>query len=137
MQAPLILALSEKMKSQIMYIEDKSGVASIEARIGKVYLSKTGKTLQYEDQRFQSLKGDGYKANYYDIETEDRYWISKPRKDGNDGLYKIKIHVDSEVRKEYWESIRDLPSLINQSSFTSASKHQASGKEVKNKRKNT
>jgi hypothetical protein len=33
-------------RSKIMYIEDKSGGLEGEARIGRVYLSKSGKTLQ-------------------------------------------------------------------------------------------
>jgi len=57
------------MKYKIMYIEEKSDIAALEANIGKVYLSKTGKTLRYQDREFQSLKGMGYKRNYYDIET--------------------------------------------------------------------
>ncbi|MCP3929938.1 MAG: 1-deoxy-D-xylulose-5-phosphate synthase, partial [Bacteroidetes bacterium] len=74
------------MKFEIMYIEEKSGIAALEANIGKVFLSKTGKTLEYKGRKLQSLKGQGYKANYYDIETGEQYWISNCRKDGNDGL---------------------------------------------------
>ena len=76
-----------------MYIEEKAGVASLEANIGKVYLSKTSKTLKYDGKEFQSLKGLGYKANYYDVKTGEHYWISRCRKDGNDGLYKTTVYV--------------------------------------------
>ena len=61
------MIMSEKYK--IMYIEYKGGVAALEAIIGKIITSKTGKTLRYKDKEFQSLKGVGFKANYYDIET--------------------------------------------------------------------
>ena len=122
------------MKYEIMYIEEKSSLASIEASIGKVFLSKTGKTLEYKSRKFQSLKGSGYKANYFDIETGEHYWVSNCRKDGNDALYKTKVLVDEEIREEYWVNIRNLPELKNQSSFVSTGKHQSGGKEPKSKR---
>lgn len=124
------------MKYEIMYIEPKSGVAALDAVIGKVFLSKTGKTLRYDDREFQSLKGSGFKANYFDIETGDEYWISRPRKDGNDGLYQITVHVDVDIRKEYWRDIRNMPERKDQEKYTSTGKHRAGGKEPKDKRKN-
>lgn len=119
-----------------MYIEDKDGVAALAARIGKFSRSKTGKTLKYDGREFQSLKGSGFKANYFDVETGDHYWISGCRKDRNDGLYKTLVFVDEDIRKEYWTDIREMPERSNQKNFTSTGKHQAGGKEAKNKRKN-
>ncbi len=124
------------MKYQIMYIEEKSGVASLEAVIGKVHSSKTGKTLKYKDREFQSLKGRGYKANYFDLETGEHFWISGCRKDGNDGLYKTTVYVDEDIREEYWVSIRGMEERKGQASFISTGKHQAGGKEPKNRREN-
>jgi hypothetical protein len=126
----------EIMKYEIMYIEEKSGVASLEATIGQVFLSKTGKTLEYKGRKFQSLKGSGYKANYFDIETGEHYWISKCRKDGNDALYRTTVFVDEEIREEYWITIRNLPELKSQESFISTGKHQSNGKQPKNQRIN-
>jgi hypothetical protein len=59
----------------------------------------------------QSLKGSGFKSNYYDVETGDEYWISGPRKDGGDRLYgePIPVEIDDDVREEYWTQIRRLP----------------------------
>ena len=119
-----------------MYIEEKSGVASLEANIGQVFLSKTGKTLKYKDLELQSLNGHGYKANYFNIETGEHYWVSKCRKDGNDGLYKTKVFVNEEIREEYWSSIRNMPERSAQEFYTSTGKHKANGQEIKNKRKN-
>ncbi len=123
-------------KYEIMYIEPKDDVASLDARIGKVRFSKTGKTLKYNDREFQSLKGSGYKANYFEVETGGWYWISKCRRDGNDGLYKTTVFVDQDIRAEYWEDIRNMPDRKDQESFTSTGKHQAGGKEAKNWREN-
>ncbi|HXH60290.1 MAG TPA: hypothetical protein VNI20_02925 [Fimbriimonadaceae bacterium] len=98
------------MKFRIMYIERKAESLNGEARIGRVEFSKTGKTLHYRGISFQSLKG-GYKANYYDIETGDQYWISGCKKNGQDRLYRsnIPIEIDEDVREEYWAQIRELP----------------------------
>ena len=56
------------MRVQIMYIEEKPGLTG-PARIGRVSFSKTGKTVYYQARQLQSLKGNGYKANYFDVNT--------------------------------------------------------------------
>lgn len=104
-----------KMKSRIMYIENKSdGLAGGDARIGRVTYSKTGSTIYYRGKSFRSLKG-GYKANYYDIDTGEEYWISGPRHDGADRLYeeRVPVEIDEDVREEYWREIRKRPQLAN------------------------
>jgi len=91
-----------------MYIESKAGGLTGPARIGRVNFSKTGASLYYKDQAFQSLKGAGFKSNHFDIETGDHYWISGPRRDGADALYKTNVptEIDDDVREEYWNDIR-------------------------------
>ena len=81
------------------------------ARIGRVTFSRTGATLHYGGRSFQSLKGSGFKANYFDVETGAQYWISGPRRDGTDRLYKSDwpIEIDEDVREEYWAQIRMMP----------------------------
>jgi len=94
-----------------MYIERKEESLNGSARIGRVSFSKSGATLRYGTQSFQSLKGSGHKANYYDVETEDRYWISGPRKDGADRLYpqsRLPVEIDDDVKEEYWREIRRM-----------------------------
>ena len=94
-------------RSRIMYIEDKSSGLEGIARIGRVYFSKTGKTMYYRGRRFQSLKGMGFKANYYDLETGDEFWISGPKKDRNDRLYggQLGVEIDEDIREEYFKTI--------------------------------
>ena len=99
------------MRSRIMYVEDKSGGLARPGRIGRVFFSKTGATLTYAGRSFQSLKGSGFKANYFDVETFDPFWISGPRRDGADGLYgriTVAEDVDSDVAEAYWRDIRRL-----------------------------
>lgn len=98
-----------------MYIEDKSGGLVGPARIGRVTFNKTGKTLYYKGKAFQSLKGSGFKANYFCVDTHDQYWISGPRKDGADGLYGSRpTPIDEDVREEYWTTIRKQPDKKHQ-----------------------
>lgn len=95
-----------------MYIECKAGKLTGAARIGRVTFSKIGKSIYYNGQRFASLKGTGYKANYYDIDTGEEYWISGCKEDGSDRLYgeRLPVEIDENVREEYWSQIRDMPS---------------------------
>ena len=98
------------MQDRIMFIENKSNGDGLTgpARIGRVKFSKTGKTIYYRDAELQSLKGAGYKSNYYDLNTDDEYWVSGPKKNGQDTLYPDNIYIDEDVREEYWQSIRGL-----------------------------
>jgi hypothetical protein len=94
-----------------MYIERKADVSGGEARIGRVFFSKRGKTLRYGGKSFQSLGGRGFKANYFEVESRDRYWISSCKRDGSDRLYgeRVPVEIDDEVRVECWTKIRELP----------------------------
>ena len=98
------------MQSRVMYIESKAGGLTGPARIGRVTFSKTGATLYYRGRKFQSLKGLGFKSNYKDIETGEDYWISGPRKDGQDALYATPVvpEIDDDVYEEYWTLIRGI-----------------------------
>ena len=90
-------------RSKIMYVEDKSSGLEGPARIGRVFLSKSGKTLYYQGMKFQSLKGSGFKANYFETESGGHFWISGPRKDRNDRLYGgcEGVEIDEDVYEEY------------------------------------
>lgn len=99
-------------RSRIMYIESKADGLEGPAVIGRVYRSKSGKTLYYRGRRFRSLKGSGFKANYFDVETGEPFWISGPRTDRNDRLYGgcRGVLIDDDVRAEYLAMIERGPS---------------------------
>lgn len=99
-----------------MYIEDKGLGLTGPARIGRVTFSRTGDTIYYAGKAFQSLKGQGFKANYFDVETGNHYWISGPKKDGSDALYatNVRTPIDEDVLEEYWLEIRKKPELKHQ-----------------------
>ena len=101
---------------RIMYIECKAGSLTGVARIGRVTFSQTGRTLYYRGQKFQSLKGAGFKSNYFDVETGEDYWISGPKRNGGDALYggNSPIEIDDDIREEYWRLIRRQPHRIHE-----------------------
>jgi hypothetical protein len=100
------------MRSRIMYIESKAEGLNGPARIGRVTFNRTGGTLSYKSQSFQSFKGQGFKANCRETETGEQDWISGPRRDGLDRLYgksALVVEIDADVREEYWTEIRKQP----------------------------
>jgi len=101
-------------KTRIMYIECKAGALSGQARIGRMTISKSGRSVEYGGQRFHRTKG--YKWNHLEEETGAHYWISGPRKDGKDRLYASggqPVAIDEDVRDEYWREIRGIPQAHN------------------------
>ena len=110
-------------KQRIMYIEYKGKGIAGPARIGLVKLSKSGKSVYYDGKTFETLRGSGFKANYFDVETGEQYWISGCRKDGRDALYPTEATVDEDVREEYWCEIRKQPENKEVSTFTAKSKY--------------
>ncbi len=73
------------------------------------YLFEDRRTLYYRGQQFRSLKGTGFKANYYEVGSGDEYWISGCKKSGGDRLYSGTVEIDEDVREEYWVQIRNRP----------------------------
>jgi hypothetical protein len=101
-------------KTRIMYIEYKGDDGIVgDAKISRVTIFNKGKSLRYQDRRFSTLRGSGFKSNYYDIETHEHYWISGCRKDGRDALYSTTAEIDEDVREEYWTEIRNMPEMKN------------------------
>lgn len=109
------------MKSRIMYVEQGGGFGG-PGRIGRVTFSKTGKTVYYRGRTLASTKS-GYKYNHIDEGTRERYWISGPRKDGQDTLYPGLVEIDDDVREEYWRDVRALPERARRASFRSLGRH--------------
>ena len=99
----------KNLKSRIMYIENKGddGILGV-GHIGRVYFSKSGKSLYYKGKRFASLKGRGFKSNYYDVDSGEHYWISGFKKNQSDKLYggNKGVKIDDDIRDEYLEIIR-------------------------------
>ena len=110
-------------KTRVMYIEYKGDGITGPARIGRVTFSKTGKSLYYKGKRFARMKVGGFKANYYDVDTGNDYWISGCKKDGTDALYSTTVEIDEDVQEEYWTEIRRRPDLKKVASLNSPAKY--------------
>ena len=105
-----------------MYIELKSdGLRGI-GRIGRVEFSKSGNTLYYKERTFKPAKGTPLKANYFDPDSYEDFWVSGPKQDGNDSLFPAEVEIDEDVREEYWIQCRNLPQNIHLTSYRSPGK---------------
>lgn len=118
-------------QSRIMYIEQKSGHNAGQAYIGKVSFSRSGRTLYYKDMAFASSDGRGIYGNYYGYDRQmwssqthakledmasrgflGEFWISGPKKDGNDRSYEnVEVAIDEDVAEEYWKEIRGVKNV--------------------------
>ncbi len=91
------------MKSEIMYIELKTGYQDNgPAWIGRVRFSQTGQTIYFNNKAFR--KGSShYYGNYRDSETQEAYWISGIKKNGQDRHWagSGKIMIERKVIDEY------------------------------------
>jgi hypothetical protein len=109
------------MQPRIMFIDDKSGGLAGAGRIGRVEFSQTGRTVYYRGRQFKAVKG--YKYNYIDAETGAEFWISGCKRRGGDTLYGGIIHIDDDVREEYWTAIRNKPDCKDQKTVKCPGKH--------------
>lgn len=83
--------------------------------MGRVTFSRSGRSLYYQGKEFLRANAR-LKANYMEVETRDPYWISGPRRDGEDRLYVpsgLPVEIDEDVREEYWREIRKKPELVS------------------------
>ena len=92
------------MNQELKYIELKSGYSDNgPAWIGKVELSKSGKTVYFNGHAFKS-SGHG---DARDIESGEIYWISVMKKNGQDRHWagNGRIMIDKNVGTEYLKLI--------------------------------
>lgn len=94
---------------RVMYVENKDGsIDGIEARIGWVEFSKSGRTVYYRGRTLKRAKGGGIRGNYYDEETGEEYWISGVKKRGSNAHWaeSTSVSIDQDAREEF-ERIRN------------------------------
>jgi hypothetical protein len=94
------------MKPRLMYIELKEDGLRGRGRIGRVSFSQTGRTIYYAGRTLAAMSGRALKANYFDTQTLEEFWISRPRADGRDSLFPTTVEVDDDSREEYWRDVR-------------------------------
>lgn len=94
---------------RVMYVENEDGsIDGIEARIGWVEFSKSGRTVYYRGRTLKRAKGGGIRGNYYDEETGEEYWISGVKKRGSNAHWaeSTSVSIDQDAREEF-ERIRN------------------------------
>ena len=108
---------------RLMWIEYKGDGLAGPARIGWATVKDRGKRIDYDGRSFRTLNGHGFKANFYETETRDEYWISGCRKDGRNALYNTDVEIDHDALEEYWINIRKLPDQIQLKKFRARGKY--------------
>lgn len=101
---------------KIMCIEYKGDGLDGSARIGWVELSKSKRTYKYNGKNLKKIKG-GYKYNCVDTESGENYWVSGPKKNGQDKLYGGVVEIDDDAKDEYWTNFRKLPEHKHKNSY--------------------
>jgi len=106
-----------------MWIEQKGDQIVGPARIGWAEVKDRGKRIDYRGKTYRSLRGAGFKANFYEVESREQYWISGCRKDGHDALYNTEAEIDDDALEEYWVEVRNLPQNIHLRRFRASGKN--------------
>jgi hypothetical protein len=86
----------------LRYIELKTGYADNgPAWIGGVQLSRSGRTIYFDGKALK--RGSGASSNHFDKITNDEYWISGIKKNGQDRHWagNGKITIEAAVVDEY------------------------------------
>ena len=85
------------------------------ARIGRVGLSKTMRTLYYAGRQLQGSQGW-----YTDTETSESFHIAQARDvdglDRSEGRKRgsFPVEIDDDAREKYWSEIRGEPHRVNE-----------------------
>ncbi len=96
--------LTQGKNRRVMYIENKEGsIGEIDARIGWVTFSKSGRSVYYRGKTLRRVKGGGIAGNHFDEETGEEYWISGVKKRGSNAHWAepANIVIDDDAKKEY------------------------------------
>jgi len=91
------------MPDRIMFVQLKTGhdIDQGPAWISVVSFNRSWKTVRWHTKTLKRASGM-FDANFYDVETDEEYWISGPHRDRRDtGYSSITPTVDDEARAVY------------------------------------
>jgi len=94
-----------------MYVECKTGKNDRgRARICRVRFSKSGRSIYVGGMLLQSRRGQGIGANYFNPVTGIEYWVSGPKKNGQDRHWAGggEVYIEPNVVDDYWRDIRGM-----------------------------
>jgi hypothetical protein len=74
--------------------------------ISRVRFTKSWRTAHFQGRTLHRVTGTAYAnrddSNFYDVETDEGFWISGPKRDRSDGRYSNnEPTVEEDVRLEY------------------------------------
>jgi hypothetical protein len=95
-----------------MYVQLKTGhnLDRGPAWIGRVRFSKTWNTAYFHGRTLRRGKGM-WDANFFDVETQEEFWMSGPKRDQTDGRYSgVLPQIDEDARESYESFLAGAPS---------------------------
>ena len=87
-----------------MYLENKDGsLDGVEARIGWVEFSKTGRSVFYRGRELKTIARGGNRGNFIDVSTGEVYWVSGVKKRGSNVHWaeSARVEIDPDALEEY------------------------------------
>jgi hypothetical protein len=86
------------MASRVLFVQLKTGFDTDKgpAWISIVRFNRTWKTAQWHGRTLHRARGL-FDANFYDVESDEEYWISGPHRDRRDVRYSAVIPTVDEV----------------------------------------
>ncbi|GAA5035123.1 hypothetical protein ACFQRL_00055 [Microbacterium fluvii] len=103
------------MPDRIMFVQLKTGYDTDAGPswISLVRFTKTWRTAHFHGRALRRITGTAYSnfdANFYDVETQERYWISGPKRDQTDARYRHHTPiVDDDARTPYEAFLAGAP----------------------------
>ncbi|MBL1278098.1 MAG: hypothetical protein COB30_018635 [Ectothiorhodospiraceae bacterium] len=96
--------LTKGENRRVMYVENKGGdIDGVDARIGWVTFSKSGRSVYYRGKTLKRSNGGGIAGNHFDEETGEEYWVPGIKKRGSNVHWaeSASITVDDDAKNEY------------------------------------
>jgi hypothetical protein len=100
------------MARRIMYVQLKTGYGTDRGPswVGWVRFSKTWQTAYFHGRTLRRWPGGLVRGNFYDVETDEEFWLSGPKRDRTDGRYShAPPEVDEDARRPYEEFLSGAP----------------------------
>lgn len=93
-----------------MYVQLKTGfdIDRGPSWIGWVRFSKTWQTAYFHGRTLR--RAQAFDANFYDVDIDERFWLSGPKRDRTDVRYSSQLpEVDEDAREPYEAFLRGEP----------------------------
>jgi hypothetical protein len=90
------------MPGRIMYVQLKTGYDTDRrpAWIGWVRFSKTWRTAYFRGRTLR--RAQGASANFFDVEPDEKFWVSGPKRDRTDARYGVgRPTIEDDARGPY------------------------------------